>query len=86
MQVNAASVMQAARCFVSGEGQIGLQGACAESPQSFPRLFRITPQVVAGGVLVEFSIVAASRWLCAVGHREAMVAHCKLEKRRLREK
>ena len=46
---------------ISGEGQIGLQKACADSPRSFPRLIRIAPQVVAGGALVEFSTVAASR-------------------------
>jgi len=46
---------------MSGEGQIRLQKARADSPRSFPRLIRIAPQVVAGGALVEFSTVAASR-------------------------
>jgi hypothetical protein len=46
---------------MSGEGQIGPQKACADSPWSFPRLIRIASQVVAGGALVEFSTVAASR-------------------------
>jgi hypothetical protein len=34
---------------ISGEGQIGLQKAGIELPRFFPRLLRITPQVVAGG-------------------------------------
>src|ERR1035437_7209011 len=51
MQGEAASIVQAARCLVSGEGQIGLQKACADPPWAFPRLIRIAPQVVAGGSL-----------------------------------
>jgi hypothetical protein len=54
MQDKAASTMQIAWCFVSGEHQIGLQKACADSRRSFPRLIRIAPQVLAGGALVEF--------------------------------
>jgi hypothetical protein len=46
---------------MSGEGRIGLQKARAGSPLAFPRLIRIAPQVVAGGALVEFLTVAASR-------------------------
>jgi uncharacterized protein involved in tellurium resistance len=61
MQDGAASIVQAARCFASGEGQIELEKACADSRRSFPRLVRIAAQVVAGGALVEFSTVAASR-------------------------
>jgi hypothetical protein len=34
---------------ISGEGQIGLQKAGIGLPRFFPRLLRITPQVVAGG-------------------------------------
>ena len=61
MQDKAASTMQVARCFVCGEHQIGLQKACADSRRSFPGLIRIAPQVIAGGSLVAFSMVAASR-------------------------
>ena len=58
MQDEAASSVQIARCFVSGQT---LQKACADSRRSFPRLIRLAPQVVAGGALVEFSTVAVSR-------------------------
>jgi hypothetical protein len=46
---------------ISGEGQIEFQKAGIGSPRSFPRLIHIAPQVVAGGALVEFPTVAASR-------------------------
>ena len=46
---------------MSGEGQSGLQKACADAPRSVPRLIRIAPQVLTGTALVEFSTVAALR-------------------------
>ena len=46
---------------MSGEDQIRLQKACADSSRSFPRLFRIAPQVAAGGAFVEFLTVADLR-------------------------
>jgi hypothetical protein len=46
---------------MSGEDQIRLQKACADSPRSFPRLIRIAPQVAAGAAFVGFSTVPALR-------------------------
>ena len=46
---------------MSARGQSGLQNACAGLARVLPRLSRITPQVVAGGALMELSTVAASR-------------------------
>jgi hypothetical protein len=61
MQDEAAPIVQTARCFVSGEGQVELEKACADSRRSFSSLMRIAAQVVASGALVEFSTLAASR-------------------------
>jgi hypothetical protein len=46
---------------MSGDGQIRLQKACANSQRSFPRLIRIALQVITDSALVEFSTVAALR-------------------------
>ena len=46
---------------ISGEGQIRLQNACADSAWSFPRLIRLAPQVITGRALVEFSTAVVSR-------------------------
>jgi hypothetical protein len=77
--------VQAARCCISGEGQGQLEKACADSPRSFPRLIRIALQVVAGGALVEFSMVAPLLCLCVAGHRRTPVARAK-PKRAARKK
>jgi hypothetical protein len=41
----------------SGEGQIGLREAGADSSRFFPRLNCIAPQVFAGGAFVQFSTI-----------------------------
>jgi len=78
MHNEAFSIVQAARGFLSGKGQIELEKAFASSRRAYPRLVHIASQIVAGGVLVELSTVAASCWSCAAGHRGAPVARAKL--------